>query len=274
MLIAALLAGGCGRDLSSYRRPHRLVQGYTLILPGVEGQSYLNRHIVEGLAEGGVPSGIEIYDWTFGGWFTVPVNLRYETRNRREANKIAQKIMAYQDAYPGRPVHLIGHSGGGGVAVYVLEALPANRQITATILLAPALAPDYDLSRALEHTRDGIWHFYSPHDVGWLVAGTTVMGTVDGSHTRAAGAVGFSTPWGLSAENRQLYRDKLRQQVYTPKMAHSGHRGGHTGWANPHFVADWLAPLILSHFDEQTQYAVDDPTANALTTPGAGAPLP
>ena len=252
VLLAALLTTGCS-DLSQYRTAERLAHGYVLILPGVEGKSWLNRSILKGLADGGVPSAIEIHDWTFGGWLTVPFNLRAEERNRGEARRIAHRIMRYQDQYPGQPVHLIGHSGGGGIAVYTLDALPSNRQITAAILLGPALAPDYDLRRAFKRTRSGIWNYYSPYDVGFLRLGTTVMGTIDGRHTSSAGAVGFTQPWGLDREDRRLYGSRLRQQGYTPKMAESGHRGGHTGWAKRSFVAEWLAPVLLSQMDDRSQ---------------------
>lgn len=257
LLICApiLLTGGCG-GASKYVTPNRLEHGYIIILPGIEGKSYLNTGIANGLVEGGVPSAIEIYDWTAAGLFSLPVNLRAEERNRRQGRKIASKIMHYQDQYPGRPVHLIGHSGGGGVAVFALEALPPDRQISSAILLAPALAPDYDMRRALKRTAVGIWNFYSPHDVGFLRAGTTVMGTVDGQHTSAAGAVAFALPWGLDKEDRQLY-SRLRQQPYTPKMAEVGHSGGHTGWARQSFVAAWLAPIVLSQLQDDTRYAAD-----------------
>ncbi len=269
MLVTALLAGGCS-DLSGYRASERLAQGYTIVLPGIEGRSWINTSLVKGLADGGVPTAIEVYDWTAAGWLSVPVNLRGQERNRRQGRKIARRIMEYQDKYPGKPVHLIGHSGGGGVAVYALEALPANRQITAAILLGPALAPDYDLCRALKRTRLGIWNYYSPYDVGFLRAGTTVMGTVDGRHTSAAGAVSFAQPWGLDEEDRRLYGSKLHQQGYTPKMADSGHRGRHTHWAKRSFVAEWLAPVLLSHLQDQAHYAADMGD-HADTDPALGA---
>jgi len=260
MLVAALLAGGCS-DLSKYRSPERLEQGYVIVLPGIEGRSYLNTSIVRGLAQGGVPSAIEVHDWTLGGWLTLPANLRAEARNRREGRRIAEKITQYQDAHPGKPVHVIGHSGGGGIAVYALEALPADRQITAAILLGPALAPDYDLRRALKRTTCGIWNYYSPYDVGFLGFGTTVMGTIDGKHTSSAGRVGFTQPWGLDQEDRRLYGSRLRQQGYTPKMARTGHRGKHTHWAKRAFVAEWLAPVVLSQMQDEVHYAVGEPTS-------------
>ena len=249
-------ASGCG-SLKEFRTPQRAEAGYTLVLPGIEGRSVWNTNIVKGLADGGVPSAIEVYDWTVGP-FLFPVNLRDIERNRREARRIAAKIVQYQDANPGKPVHLVGHSGGGGMAVLTLEALPPNRRITGAILLAAAISPDYDLSRALKRTDAGIWNFYSPYDMGFLVAGTTVMGAIDGKHGKAAGAVGFVRPWGLSEQDRALYRTRLHQQRYSHDMVSSGHAGGHFGWADRTFVAKWLAPLVYSQIDTRTRYAADE----------------
>jgi pimeloyl-ACP methyl ester carboxylesterase len=242
-----LLTAGCGSSLKELRTPARFEQGYVILLPGVEGKSHLNKNIAKGLADGGVRSAIEVYDWTIGpSWLSAVVNLRASSHNRLEARKIGERIIRYQNKYPGRPVHLVGHSGGGGVAVYALESLPPRRQITAALLLAPALSPDYDLRPALRHVEVGIYNFYSPYDVGFLKLGTSTFGTIDGRHTRAAGAVGFETPWGLDRDDRQLYAERLHQQRYLSRMAQSGHPGTHVGWANRRFVAEWLAPLVLS----------------------------
>jgi len=255
--IVVMLGSGCigSRDYCSAKR---LERGYTLVLPGVEGGSTIASGIVKGLVEGGVPTAIEIHDWTMGPSFvSAVVNLRASSHNRNEARKIAAKIVHYQKCYPGRPVYLIGHSGGGGIAVYTLESLPPGHEVTGTILLAPALSPNYDLRRALRRTSGTIYNFFSPYDVGFLKWGTSLAGTIDGRHTKAAGAVGFSMPWGLSREDRQLYASHLRQQRYTPKMADSGHPGSHLGWAKRTFVAEWLAPLINAQIETQTQYASD-----------------
>ena len=254
-LLMIPLAGGC--SATRVRSPDRLDKGYVIVLPGIEGSSFLNANVAKGLVDGGIPSAIDVYDWTAGSILLFPVTLRGFERNKHQAQIVAQKIMDYQDRYPGRPVHLIGHSGGGGVAVLALEALPSGRTITGAVLLAPALAPDYDLRRALRRAEFGIYNYYSPHDVGFLKAGTTVLGTIDGRHTSAAGARGFTMPWGLDKEDRQLYGAKLHQQRYTSKMAESGHSGGHTGWANRQFVAQWLAPVIYSQIDAHTEYAAD-----------------
>lgn len=249
--------GGCGAP-GSLRAADRYERGLVIVLPGVEGKSHLTTSVAKGLADGGVPCAIEIYDWTVGlPWVAPVVNLRNEARNRREARKIAERIIAYQDRYPGRPTYIIGHSGGGGITVWVLEALPPDRQVTCAILLAPAISPDYNLRYALRRTRVALYNFYSPYDVGFLRVGTSVAGTIDGEHTRAAGAVGFTIPWGLTTEERQLYSSKLIQQRYTSKMAESGHLGTHFGWANRRFVAEWLAVLVNSHLETEPAYPAD-----------------
>ena len=236
--------GGCGP--ARYMEPDRLAQGYAIVLPGIEGTSQLNRNVAKGLLKGGWRGAVEVYDWTAGSVMLFPVTLRALERNKAEATHIARMLTDYQDAYPGRPVYLIGHSGGGGVAVLTLEAMPAKRHIDGTILLAPAMSPQYRLSKALLRTGT-LWNFYSHYDVGFLSAGTTVMGTIDGQHTAAAGSQGFEVPPNLDPEERRLYSTRLRQQAYSRKMLDSGHTGGHLGWANPSFVADWLCPIMAAN---------------------------
>lgn len=269
VIVLALLlpTSGCSSGLSKYRTPERMEHGYIIVLPGIEGRSFFNANIVKGLAAGGVQSAIEVYDWTAGGPLLFPVNLRAWDRNKRQARKIADKIIDYQDRYPGRPVHLVGHSGGGGLAVLAVEALPPTRRISGAILLAPALSPTYDLSRALRRSGSGFWNFYSPYDVGFLRAGTTVFGNIDGEHSSSAGAVAFTPPWGMGEEDRRLYRSKLHQQRYTHAMSASGHGGGHFGWADHEFVKDWLAPLIHSQDEGQTHYASDATAYEQIAKP-------
>lgn len=224
--------------------PERLEWGYTLVLPGVGGgDSPVDCGIVVGLKEANVQSAVELYDWTVGGLHWIE-NLRDLDRNRAEAQRIAAKVLLYQERYPGRPVHVIGYSGGGGVAVLALEALPPGQTIAGAILLAPTLAYDYDLRSAMSHTERGILNFYSPLDAVVLMALGTAAGTTDGRHTLSAGAIGFEVPKSLDAAGREAYRRRLFQQEYQFGMLWAGHTGGHFGWANPTFVAKHVAPLV------------------------------
>ena len=264
MVIFATLcfSGGCWSmraqryTVSDLVAPERLEQGYTLILPGTLGAAPLDHEIVIGLTDAKLPSAIVMYDWTKGPYYFVS-NLRGLERNRREARKIARKIVAYQDRYPGRPVHVIGYSAGGAMTVLALEALPAGRKVSSAILLAATLSPDYDLRRAMDHSESGIRSFYSPLDVAMLRVVMTTVGTTDGRHTTAAGAVGFNVPEGLDPQQRRRYEQGLIQQAHTFKMAASGNLGGHYGWINPTFVRDWLAPLVAPVPPAETELVSD-----------------
>lgn len=241
---ACFLSTGCARASRELRTEPRRETGLVLILPGIEGLSVWNRDLAHGLNDGGVTSAIEVYDWTTGlpGGFIF--NLASYERNRQQARRLAQRIIQYRDQHPGRPVHLIGHSGGGGIAVMTLEELPAGRQIDAVILLAPALSPEYDLSIALRRTRHGIYNFYSKRDVSFLMLGTTLFGSVDREYGASAGAVGFRTPSNSDADALKLYATRLHQIAWNPRLENYGASGSHVGWASPRFARQYLAPLI------------------------------
>jgi pimeloyl-ACP methyl ester carboxylesterase len=246
-------------DNSSLAFPERLEQGYTIVLPGIWGSQPLDHGIVKGLIDANVPTTIELYDWTEGPMMLL-YNLRAMAHNRIEGTKVAAKIVAYQNRYPGRPVNLIGYSGGAGVAVLALESLPPGRKVATTILLAPALAPDYDLRTAMAHTAGPLHTFYSPVDAPILMVLTTAAGTMEGRHTLAAGAVGFTVP-GVVAENqRAAYSSRVDQQPYSLDMLATGHPGGHFGWTSRAFVAKWLAPLVASSASAPIQTAAQPDT--------------
>ncbi len=189
--LAFPLGGWWIGHLGAVRTEQRLQHGCIFVLPGVEGKSSLPLQIARGLVEGGVASAIEIHDWTTGFWPLFAYHLRYERRARSQAVGIATRIMEYQERFPGRPTFLVGHSGGGGVAVLVLESLPTDCRVTAAMLLGPALSRRYDLTEALSRTEAGLWNFYSPLDLIFLTAGTFVFGTIDGRHDVSAGTGAF-----------------------------------------------------------------------------------
>jgi len=232
------------RGIKELAVSERLDRGLVIVLPGIEGKGHLCLDIAHGLDDGGVALAIEVIDWTTGFPALFAYHLRAQGRNRRAAERIAERIVAYQEKYPGRPVHLIGHSGGAGVGLFALEALPAGHGISSAILLAAAVSPGYDLREALSHTEAGIWNLYAPLDVLFLGLGTLVLGTTDGSHTIAAGRRGFTAPDEPDTETLRLYETLLHQRPYDREMAASWHLGGHNGWANRLFAAEWLAPML------------------------------
>lgn len=239
-----LAASGCSyyRNLNDRQR---LEAGYTLVLPGIDGPSFVNSNMAQGLQDAGLPTAIEVHDWTTGHFLLFPVHLRHSERNRRQAELLAQKITDYQDRYPGRPVHLIGHSGGGAMIIWALEALPEDRSVTSATLLAPAISPQYNLATALSRTSNGIWNYHSSLDAILLVAGTTLAGTVDGRHRPSAGAYGFDRPPDLTPQQTLLYDNGLHQVPYHWKMLAQGNYGGHLGPTWAAFAREVVAPQLL-----------------------------
>lgn len=229
-------------DMEELRTPDRLAQGLVLVLPGIEGYSRLNRRLARGLAQGGVPFSIEIYDWTFG-WIWQLWSLRSRRRHIEQATILASRIAEYQNQHPGRPVHMVGHSGGGAMIAFTLEALDPVRRITSGVMLVPALSPDYDLRTAVSRTEQGIWNYCSRGDVFFLGAGTLLCGTADGRHCVAAGNTGFLE--AAVARAKVTEQASLRNVPYRREMIRTGHTGGHLSVTRPGFISQEIAPLFV-----------------------------
>ncbi|MHC4981611.1 MAG: alpha/beta fold hydrolase [Planctomycetota bacterium] len=223
----------------------RLLRGLVIVLPGVEGRGPLNEAICKGLDAGGVDWAIEIYDWTLP--FVPLVNLRAEGRNRRKARELVERIRHYKTACPGRPVVLVGQSGGSAIGVWAAEQMPQGDKIDGLIMLAPALSPRYVLDEALSNCDRGIVSVHSHRD--WLFLGllTVVYGTMDGEHDFSAGMVGFEVP--DSKARNSLYQ-KFHDVGWTSEMAWKGHGGMHLTSGAANFVASYVAPFVLA--DEWT----------------------
>jgi pimeloyl-ACP methyl ester carboxylesterase len=233
-----------GALLNDLRTPERLERGLVLVLPGVEGESCVNHSIARGLAEGGIDCAIEIHDWTTGVILLFVYHLRAWKRNLRQAEKLARRIVEYRRSFPGRPVWMVGHSGGGAMTVLTVERLPADAPVTGAILLEPSISPGYDLSKALARTESGVWNFRSILDVGFEGIATCIGGTTDSRYGPAAGMVGFRLPAGLSDADRRLYETGLHEVPFRPAMIADFHFGGHFGPTNRVFVAERIAPLL------------------------------
>ena len=171
-------------------------EGLVVVLPGIEGKSNSNANIKRGLDRADVPGYIVIYDWGF----PVPglgllVNQTDVSGNRRAGEKLAKKLRTYQKAYPGRPVYLIGHSGGTGIAVFAMEHLRkmGGEPIEGIFLLASSMSANYPLNSALSMTRRGIVNVYNPKDTAMLKSGTGMFGNVDGGRGATAGLNGFTS---------------------------------------------------------------------------------
>jgi len=244
-VVAAVVSGaivvGCGGPSKSpFTTKPRQEKGMVLLLPGIEGEGPLSYAVRGGLNDAGVKSSLPIYPW---GWPIPGVSLLLNQmdflRARAVAKDVAKYIAKYQDEHPGRPVHIVGHSGGGAIAVFVAEELPDGHKVDGLILLSPSISAGYNLTDALAKTRKGIVNYWSPGDIALLVLGTTLLGNLDGIHGPAAGAMGFTNSKNATAPGGKLYQGKWSQA-----MSASGHRGGHMDTASSGFVAAWVAPWI------------------------------
>lgn len=232
-----------------FEQPRRLqgdpTQGLTFVLPGIEAESAFTYGVCDGLIRGGVQGAVRVFNWGLpfpGGYLS---NLCRIDRNRRRAADLAAEIVKYQDRHPGKPVTVVAHSGGCGVAVWALEALPANRAVDAVVLLSGALSPTYDLTHALRKTRGGILNSYSCRDFLVLGWGTRIFGTTDRRFVEGCGFKGFVPPETLPAEARRLYDEKLTQVSWTEEMIESCyHSGGHLTSANEGYLHKYICPWL------------------------------
>jgi len=243
-LVCACSAAATGCSLADLNTPERMNRGLVLVLPGIEGPSPANFNIARGLDDGGVDAAIRVIDWGTDIPGGMLVNLTDYARNQRVAEQIRDQILEYGRRHPGRPVHLVGHSGGAGIALLAVERLPKDRPIANVVLLAAAISPRHDLRLALQRVTGGIYNFYSRMDVGLLGAGTGAFGTIDRDYGPAAGSVGFETPVGLYDDERKLRR-KLHEIPWTTDLVVHGHTGGHFGWTVRGVVARHIAPMLL-----------------------------
>jgi len=244
ILLPLAILAGCAYDQEAndhFTTQERMDKGLVLILPGVEGESSFNHELRQGLAIAGVECAMPIYCW--GRPIPIAgtlINQMDVWGNRAAGKDIAGFIVAYQDHHPKRPVYLIGHSGGGGVAVFAAESLPAGRKIDGLILLSASISGGYDLTAALDHCRNGVVNFYSPEDVAVLGIGTSIAGNVDGTRGPAAGLTGFGQPSGSDAEQKRV----AYQRVYEVEI--TGGINPHTAATNSAFVQHSVAPWVAA----------------------------
>ncbi len=214
--------------------PQRQARGLVIILPGIEGVSRYNRNIRKGLDEAGCPYALMIRPWGR----SIPVarlllNQMDHAGNRAAAVGVADTVMRYWQQNPGKPVFMVGHSGGGGIAVFAAEVLDdrGGGQVDGLVLLSASLSSGYDLTKAMRRTRNGIVNFFNPRDAALLAVGTTVVGNVDGVRGPSAGLQGFGF------ESPRLF------QVHVDGGLSIDPHGSST---NANYVVQNVAPWIMS----------------------------
>jgi pimeloyl-ACP methyl ester carboxylesterase len=233
--------------------PSREIDGLTIVLTGVQGRSLLEQQIALGIADAGVPGRIEIVDWTTGNPLRFLQHLRGHTLAAEAAVQLAERIAAYRAKRPGCPVHVVGYSGGGYVALLLLEALPADIAITTASILAPSVSPQFEVVPLTAKTACGLTHFCSPFDLAVLGLLTIVVGTTDGRHTPSAGLVGFQNAGGFIPTEVTLDEPprRYRQLPFRLKWISQFHLGGHLGYANRIWACETLGRVLVRSCEAQ-----------------------
>ena len=189
--------------------------------------------------DGGVDCAIRYFDWDTPVWAEQLGNY---PRNRTRAAYIASEIAAFHQRQPHAPIYIVGYSAGGGLAVFICEALPADVYARRVVLVQGAISPTYDLTTALEHVDDRLVSLHVPSDILILGLLTSLYGNIDRSFESAAGRLGFNAD---RAVPRAAQRAKLTQITWTPEMIWSGHLGDHRSLFaygfNRKYVAPWLS---------------------------------
>jgi pimeloyl-ACP methyl ester carboxylesterase len=242
IVLACLLLGGAaparGETAQAQAQPQP-PKDYLVHMPGIAGYHWLDRQFLSGLRDAGFEGDVDVRDWP--GEDPGLAALLARKRNRKEAQAVADMIQARVREHPGGRIVLTAHSGGAGIAIWALEKLPDDVKVDTVLLMAPALSPRYDLSKALRHVRGNAYAFTSTFDAIVLGAGTSTFGTIDGVKCDAAGRCGFTVPDGA---DEKAY-EKLVQIPYDAKWMQEGNIGDHIGPMGFRFARNVLAPLVV-----------------------------
>ena len=228
---------------------------YLLHLSGISGITIFDTWWLRALQDAGAADRVDTYDWAGpGGWVQV---LHAVEHNRKAALKVAEFVTEVRRRNPDVRIIMSSESGGTAVAAWTLEALPDDVKVDEVLLIAPAVSPGYDLSRALAHVTGAVRYTTTPLDFGTLGLWTSVLGNMDGPKGAGAGLVGFREPPGADPH---AYRRLLRIS-YNPAWIIWGNLGSHTGAMSSAFARHVLGPMLV----EDRKRATKQPVAPATT---------
>ena len=255
-VVHLLAAGNLGCSQLPPPTPTQYDVGLIYMFPGVEGGPATLTNAAHGLRDAGVESAIELFDWQrpIGGL----TNLTLLAENRTKALEVVDRVRDFRDEHPAAPIDLIGYSGGGGMAIFVAEALPPDVRVRNVILAHPALCPTYDLDPTLEHIDGKLVNFYSTGEWVILGLGTTLFGTMDRSVGASAGMTGFQVEKAAALPDMRRH---VEQRAWSPEMISSGHWGDHIGILAREWNRRYVAPYLL-----QTEPAHIPPPEQLATT--------
>ncbi|HEV8603819.1 MAG TPA: hypothetical protein VGQ99_00550 [Tepidisphaeraceae bacterium] len=239
-------------------------QPWFLHCNGIGGERVCDHTLLSGLTAGGFEADFHIYDWTEGE--TGIVALQRHDQHPIEARKVADLIIQAHAANPGTPIFLSCHSGGTAIITWALEILPDEVKVESIVMFAPALSPEYDLTKALRHVKNKLYVFSSPHDFVVLSTGTKMFGTMDGVRCEAAGLKGFVQPKSADAEQ---YRKIVPQPYQRSWAMRYGNVGSHICGMRTKFARDYVAKLLLTGKPPVDEDAAAGPTTRPVEAKAA-----
>jgi pimeloyl-ACP methyl ester carboxylesterase len=237
--VLALFVSPLRAEAPDDRNTDKTQTAWLLHLPGIGGRMAIDSMLTNGLRDGHVNAQIEIYDWT--GEDRGMAALTQSKRHRDQSKIVADMILKHVREHPQQPITLTSHSAGTGIAVWALEQLPDDVKVDDLVLIASALSPQYDLSKALRHVRNKAYAFNSDLDVLVLGAGTKMFGTVDRVYGDAAGRVGFTMPSGAD----EVQYKQLEQYPYDADWMRFRNNGEHIGPMMRPFASNVIARVLL-----------------------------
>jgi hypothetical protein len=216
-------------------------QPWFLHLNGIGGERVVDHTLITGLRTAGFAADYQIYDWTGGE--TGITALQRRERHPEEARKVADLILKQFKAHPSTPIYLSCHSGGTAIVTWALELLPDDVKVEAVLMFAPALSPEYDLSKALRHVNKNVYVFSSPHDFVVLSHGTKIFGTMDGVRCDAAGLKGFVQP---ATGDETQYKKIIAQPYQRAWAMRYGNVGSHICGMRTRFVREYVSKILAT----------------------------
>ena len=242
LLSVLLLAAGCASSRqpvpsSGYVAPNADI---VFVADGSGDYRTTSKALCEATRACGAPLRVETFVWSHG-YGRMLVDHVDHCNHLEEGRRLATFIAAAKQSCPERGVYLVGHSSGAAVILAAAEASPSGC-IERVVLLAPAVACDYDLRPALRSVRQSLDVFVSRRDIGALAFGTGIAGTADRRSSAASGRIGF-TPI-LTCPGDELLYAKLRTHPWDRCVVWSGNRGSHYGTLEQGFMRAYVLPLL------------------------------
>lgn len=232
------LSLGCWRPPTP--TPQELDRGMIVLFPGVGGGLWEVEGPTRAFRAAGVKAAIRALDWQ--NWLGSLRNLIDEKHNRKMAARLASELAEYAHEHPGRPIDLVGYSGGGGLALFVVEALPDDVRPRNVILVHAAISTGYDLTPALRKMAGVVVNLYSRRDSVILGAGTRLFGAMDRVYENSAGYAGFDVSRAVADSTLQK---RVLQRAWTTDDDTLAYYGGHYDIVAMPWNRVVIAPYLL-----------------------------